>query len=84
VERVAGGHGEGAEGEEDVKKYTIEVLLNEEGKKMLYRRNDGFLPYELLGILEETQLDIIRQLGKEITPDIIKREVVEPPKEAKP
>lgn len=58
--------------------YTIEVLINTDGTFHLFRKNDGFNPLELLGLLEMAQLEIIKQMSGEIQPDVIKREVIEP------
>lgn len=58
--------------------YTIEVRINTDGTFHLFRKNDGFNPLELLGLLEMAQLEIIKQMSGEIQPDVIKREVIEP------
>jgi hypothetical protein len=59
------------------KTYTIIVETTEDGNQMT-RTNDGFNAFELLGILEMAQDDILKQMKskeeKEI--DIIKRQVV--------
>ena len=60
-----------------IKTYTIEHEYKE-GMFYVRRKNDGFDPFELLGILEELQLDILKQIKGEIKPTVIKREVVEP------
>jgi len=57
--------------------YTIIVETTEDGNQMT-RTNDGFNAFELLGILEMAQDDILKQMKnveeKEI--DIIKRQIV--------
>ena len=59
------------------KTYTIIVETTEDGNQMT-RTNDGFNAFELLGILEMVQDDILKQMKskeeKEI--DIIKRQIV--------
>lgn len=58
-----------------IKTYTIKVEMTND-KNILTRTNDGFNSYELLGILENLQLDILSQMAGTIKPDIIKREVI--------
>jgi hypothetical protein len=59
------------------KTYTIILETTEDGNQMT-RTNDGFNAFELLGILEMVQDDILKQMKskeeKEI--DIIKRQIV--------
>jgi|688.fasta_scaffold661508_2 hypothetical protein len=59
------------------KTYTIILETTESGNQMT-RTNDGFNAFELLGILEMVQDDILKQMKskeeKEI--DIIKRQIV--------
>lgn len=59
--------------------YTITIEHNEDGTKKMTRRNDGFNPLELLGILKLTQQDIVNQIRSAEEPDIdiVKRELVE-------
>ncbi len=66
--------------------YTLktEIIWDEKQDtfvRHIERKNDGFSPYELLGILEEAQQDILDQIRGLVKADIIKREVVvdEPP-----
>ena len=59
------------------KTYTIKVVENDNGKLTLHRINDGFTAYELLGLMEEIQLDIIGMTRQTIKPfDEIKRQFV--------
>ena len=59
------------------KTYTIKVVENDNGKLTLHRINDGFSAYELLGLMEEIQLDIIGMTRQTIKPfDEIKRQLV--------
>ena len=58
------------------KKYTIEFKFNDDGSTELSRTNDGFSPFELLGLLEMAQIEILGCLKDTIKPDIIKRQVV--------
>jgi hypothetical protein len=57
--------------------YTIIVDTTEDGNQMT-RTNDGFNAFELLGILEMAQDDILKQMKniEEKGIDIIKRQVV--------
>ena len=56
------------------KSYTIQLETTDKVK--LIRINDGFNPYELLGLLEQIQLDIIEQLSGDVKPDIIERNII--------
>lgn len=58
------------------KKYTIEFKFNDDGSQELTRTNDGFHPFELLGLLEMAQIEILECLKDTIKPDIIKRQVI--------
>ena len=59
------------------KTYTIKVVENDNGKLTLHRINDGFSAYELLGLMEEIQLDIIGMTRQTTKPfDEIKRQLV--------
>jgi hypothetical protein len=58
--------------------YTI-IIEDIDGTKTMTRRNDGFNAIELLGLLELTQQDILKQFKglEEAEIDVVKREVVE-------
>ena len=58
------------------KTYKIEMFHDDKGLH-LERKNKGFSPWELLGLLEEVQMDIIKQLAGTIKPTIIKRKVID-------
>lgn len=60
----------------EIKKYTIEFKFNDDGSTELSRTNDGFSPFELLGLLEMAQIEILGCLKDTIKPDIIKRQVI--------
>lgn len=53
--------------------YGILFVTRDDGKVSVYRKARNFNAYELLGILEEAQIDILRQMKGEIRPEIIKR-----------
>jgi len=59
-----------------MKRYTIEIEEDENGKSCVTRRAENFSAIELLGILEHTQMEIVKQMAGEIRPDKITREVV--------
>ena len=59
------------------KTYTITVTMDSEGKQNMTRRNNGFLPLELIGISDFIQWEVREQILGRIIPDIIKREVIE-------
>ena len=58
----------------EIKTYTIQLEISDKVK--LIRKNNGFNPYELLGLLEQIQLDILQQLSGDIKPDIIQRNII--------
>jgi hypothetical protein len=57
------------------KTYKIEVIEDENGFK-LNREVEGFNPLELLGLLEMTQMDILKQMAGDVKPDKISRVVI--------
>lgn len=59
------------------KTYTITVTMDSEGKQNMTRRNNGFLPLELIGISDFIQWEVREQILGRIIPDIIKREFIE-------
>ena len=67
--------------EKKIQRYTITIdnnYVDENGEVVSHmeRKNEGFNPYELLGLCEYLQLDILRQMHGEIRPDIVKRKVI--------
>ena len=57
--------------------YTIEVEHMKDGRMAIRRTCDGFNSHELLGILFETQIDIINQRrGDKPIFDLVERRVV--------
>ena len=58
------------------KTYEIKWVYFPDGSSQLDRRNEGFDAFELLGILEQAQMEIIEQLRGKIKPDVIKRTVI--------
>jgi hypothetical protein len=61
-----------------IKTYTIS-LDEKDGSTTMSRRNDGFNAFELLGLLELAQQDILNQIkdAENSNIDVVKREVVE-------
>ena len=59
-----------------VKVYKVTVTHYDNGSVNVKRICDGFNPIELIGILEETQLDILKQRGGEFKPDQVERQFV--------
>jgi hypothetical protein len=55
--------------------YTMSVE-DGEGAMSIKRRNDGFTPYEILGIMEHSKQDILNQIAGSIQPDVVERQVV--------
>lgn len=59
------------------KKYVIELVDKGDGKVSLDRTCDGFTGHELLGLLWETQQDILAQMrGERPIYDVVNRKVV--------
>ena len=58
-----------------LKKYTIIVKYYGD-KSEMERKNYGFNPLELLGVLEFSQREIMEQIQGKIQPEVIKRKVV--------
>ena len=56
--------------------YKMTVAMHEDGTSSMTRINDGFGPLELIGMLEFSKDEIIKQIKGNIKPDIIKRQVV--------
>lgn len=58
-----------------MRKYTIEYGEDPDkpGKMKLKRVCDGFNAFELLGVLEFIQMEILDQISGKIKPDIIER-----------
>lgn len=51
--------------DEIVKSWTIEVM-ERDGERRIRRTNNGFNPFELLGICEETKSDILLQIKSQV------------------
>jgi hypothetical protein len=56
--------------------YTIEFEYTDNGTQ-LTRTNDGFNPLELIGLLQISIDDVMKQFKGEIQPDIVKRKVIQ-------
>ena len=59
------------------RKWIVEHIMYDDGTTQLSRTNDGFNPFELMGILELSKDDIINQIKGDVKPDIVKRKVKE-------
>ena len=57
--------------------WVVKYITYDDGTTTLNRVNDGFNPFELLGMLEISKDDIIQQIKGQIKPDIIKRKVID-------
>jgi len=62
---------------ERVRSYTIKFEKNDDGLLCINKKNDGFNPIELLGLLSWAYADILEQMKGNVEPDIVKREFVE-------
>ena len=58
-----------------MKKYVLEVTLDENGLRVK-SECDGFWGVEVLGFLEWKRDDVVRQLNREIRPDVIVRDII--------
>jgi len=54
------------------KLYTIKYIKYSDGSSAVERSNDGFNPFELIGYMEQVQIEILQQLKGVITPNITK------------
>jgi hypothetical protein len=52
--------------------YTIKYKKYDDGSSEVERKNDGFNPFELIGYMEQVQIEIIQQLKGVITPNTTK------------
>jgi hypothetical protein len=62
---------------ERIRSYTIKFEKNDAGLLSINKKNDGFNPIELLGLLSWAYSDILWQMQGNVKPDIVKREFVE-------
>jgi len=62
-----------------LKKYTFEVVLDNDGIEKLVRTNEGFGALEILGISSMVQYEVNQMLSGEMTPDRIERVVKDSP-----
>lgn len=69
---------------EIIRTYTIRIEKNEAGLLSINKKNDGFNPIELLGLLSWAYADILEQMHGNVKPDIVKREYVEQDEKIKP
>jgi hypothetical protein len=69
---------------ERVRSYTIKFEKNNDGLLSINKKNDGFNPVELLGLLSWAYSDILWQMKGNVEPDIVKREFVEQDEKIKP
>ncbi len=54
------------------KLYTIKYTKYDDGTSMVERKNDGFNPFELIGYMEQVQIEILQQLKGVIAPNTTK------------
>ena len=58
--------------------YTVTMTTdNATGRTQIDKVNDGFDALQLLGLLDWSREDVIAQLRGKVTPDVVKRTVVE-------
>lgn len=60
-----------------IKRYSLEVILDEAGDVQMNSENEGFSAFDIIGILEHKKQDILNQLSGRIKPDIVSRKVIE-------
>lgn len=56
-----------------MKTYNIKVKETDEVSLNITKTNDGFTPFELLGLIEWLRDDLIKQMGGMIKPDKVLR-----------
>jgi hypothetical protein len=61
-----------------VRKRTWSITIEQfnDGSTTMKRTSDGFLGFELLGLIEQMKQDILKQLSGDIKPDIIERKYI--------
>ena len=59
------------------RKWIVEHITYTDGTTQLKRSNEGFNPFELMGILELSKDDIIQQIKGAVKPDVVKRKVID-------
>ena len=65
------------EREINMKKYTLTITADSESAKVgVMSENNGFSAIELLGLITWKQHDVIRQLNREVEPDVVSRKVI--------
>lgn len=52
--------------------YTIKYTKYDDGSSEVERTNDGFNPFELIGYMEQVQIEILQQLKGVLTPNTTK------------
>jgi hypothetical protein len=52
--------------------YTIKQIIYDDGSSQVERTNDGFNPFELIGYMEQVQIEILQQLKGVLTPNTTK------------
>ena len=57
--------------------WVVKHITYNDGTTELCRTNDGFNPFELLGVLEISKDDIINQIKGVVKPDVIERKVID-------
>jgi hypothetical protein len=62
---------------ERIRSYSIKIEKTDAGLLSINKKNDGFNPIELLGLLSWAYADILEQMKGRVEPDIVKREFVE-------
>lgn len=66
--------------EKQIKKAKIWTVVFKEykdGTTTLERTNQGFYSFELLGIVEQTKQDLLKQMAGSVKPNKVKRKVIE-------
>ena len=60
-----------------IKKYSMTITHDTETNSLNFSSEcDGFNSLELLGLITWKQTDIVKQMNKEIQPDVVKRDVI--------
>lgn len=58
--------------------YTVTMITNNAtGRTQIDKVNDGFDALQLLGLLDWSREDVIAQIRGKVTPDVVKRTVLE-------
>ena len=63
--------------------HTFKLTTYSNGEVVMFRENQGFNSYELLGYCEQIQLETLEMMSGKLKPTIVERQYVKPTKTKK-